>query len=312
MTLEPRAKRLLDMLAVSSAASPGRLSTEARREGFAKLMEIGSRPVAIARSEDITMEMNSVRIPIRLYDARPDETGSRSALVFFHGGGLVAGSIDTHDGICRALANSSGAIVFSVGYRLAPEAKYPAALNDSGYAVDWIADQAIRFGIDPQRIALGGESAGCLLATLTCNGYQVTRVRARAQLLLCPVIDLTGKAPSRKTFARGYLVDESTIARDIEDCLETGQHPHDLPSPLRQGVAAETPPTVIVSAECDPFRDEAAQYETLLAASGVPVRHTCYLGMVHSFYGLNGLLPQATVALDEAGRQLAAALCRQG
>lgn len=303
MTLDPRAKRLLDMLSLSGAAADH--SAAARRDGFAKLMQMGSKPAAIARLRDVDIDGPGGLLRIRLYDAEETRSGDAAALVFFHGGGLVAGSIDTHDGICRSLALSSGAIVISVDYRLAPEHRFPASLIDAAFAVDRIAAEASALGIDPARMSVGGESAGALLAALICSGHHPVKAKLKAQLLLCPVIDLAGEFASRQEFAKGYLIDAATLKRDIAHCLGEGAAASALPSPLRHGSPQLSPPTVIVSAGCDPFRDEAAHYAVLLSQAGVQVRHTCHSGMLHSFYGLPALLPQAIPALRAAGEQLA-------
>lgn len=308
MTLDPRAKRLLDMMKLSTPANSAQLTTRARREGFAKLMALGGKPVPIAFTQDIVIQDPDASITLRLYRAHDANGALQPAVIFFHGGGLVAGSIDTHDGICRRLANASGATVLSVDYRLAPEARFPASLRDAAAAVDWISANAGKLNIDSTRIAIAGESAGALLATLCCNGYQPISIVPKVQLLLCPVIDLAATFPSRLEFGEGYLIDHSTLLRDIEDCLGSGARAKDLPTPLRNGDLARSPETVIVSAECDPFRDEASHYETILQDRGIPVWHMYHPGMVHTFYGLPALLPQADVALEEAGRRLAAVL----
>ena len=302
MPLDPRAKRLLDMLAMSSPAAA--LTTQSRRDGFAKLMQMGARPQAVAHVEDIEIKGPECPLKLRLYDPVPDRAEPAPALVFLHGGGLVAGSIETHDAICRDLANALAAPVFSVGYRLAPEWRFPASLVDASFALDWVAREAAALDIDPARIAIGGESAGGMLAALIANGHLSVKSSAKALLLLCPVIDLAGDFPSRSKFATGYLIDKATLAHDIADCLGEDQPASLLPSPLRHGSAARTPPTVIVSAECDPFRDEALLYAQMLEDEAVPVRHMCHAGMVHSFYGLGALLPQARPALEQAASAL--------
>lgn len=303
MNPDPRARRLLDMLALSAPSGIARLTTAARREGFAKLMEMGARPFAIGRTHDLEMPGPDVRV--RVYEPRHGHETPAASLIFFHGGGLVAGSIETHDGICRRLAMAGGFTVFSVGYRLAPEHRFPAALDDAARAVDWIATEASRLHIDASRIAVGGESAGALLAALICNGHRPVVMKPRAQLLLCPVIDIGGEFASRRDFADGYLIDRAIIARDVQDCLGPDGHAASMPSPLRHGDPARAPATVMVSAGCDPFRDEAACYAGHLSAAGVSVWHKCHAGMVHSFYGLSAFLPQADPALAEAAEVLA-------
>lgn len=302
MPLDPRARRLLGMMSLTGGAAP-RLDITSRRQGFAKLMQMGARRIEIATVRDVSIEGLSGALPLRLYDVVPKREPGAPALVFFHGGGLVAGSLDTHDAICRHLALHFPGPVISVGYRLAPEAPWPAALDDAQAAFDAVAALEDTLNFDRQRLAVGGESAGCLLATAVSQGLRETRVRPRAQLLLCPVIDLAGDYPSRRDFGNGYLVDRATLAHDIGHCFPGGAQP---PSPLRDGDVAMSPPTVIVAAECDPFRDEAAHFAALLNARSVPVRHTCHPGMVHSFYGLAALLPQAVPALGQAAEELAA------
>jgi len=299
MVLDARAKRLLDMLSLSRSGQFGTLTIDARRAGFEGLMRMGARPAVVTEVRDL---LAGGCLPMRVY--RDTVSADPAALVFFHGGGLVAGSIETHDGICRSLAKSSGASVFSVGYRLAPENKFPAALEDAAFAVGWIAEHADDLGIDAARIAIGGDSAGALLAALICNGHQPVTADIKAQLLLCPVLDLMADLPSRRDFGSGYLIDATTIAQDIRHCLVDTQSIDALPSALIGAVQHLPPPTVIVAAEFDPFRDEASIYHSQMQAAGVPVRYSCHPGMVHSFYGLPALLRQAEPALAEAGRSL--------
>jgi acetyl esterase len=300
MVLDPRAKRLLDMLSLSRIAQSNALTIDERRSGFSQLMQMGARPPAKAEIRDIVA---NGRLHLRIY--RTTTNVRPAALVFFHGGGLVAGSIETHDGTCRALARHSEITVISVGYRLAPEHKFPASLDDARFAIDWIAGHSDDLDIDATRLAIGGDSAGALLAALICSDQQLVTAEIRAQLLLCPVIDLVGELPSRRKFATGYLIDASTVEQDIRHCLAEDVSPASLPSPLRSVMKCLPPPTIIVAAEYDPFRDEAASYSTLLQEAGVPVRYNCYAGMVHSFYGLPAFLPQADAALAEAGQILA-------
>ena len=154
-------------------------------------------------------------------------------------------------------------------------------------------------------VAIGGESAGALLASLISHGWQNVNVVPKAQLLLCPVIDLTGETPSRRAFAKGFLIEQTVVTQDIAHCLPDGMTVEDLPSPLRIPATRALPPTIIIAAQCDPFRDEALLYAEMLQSSGVPVQYNCEPGMIHSFYGLPALLPQADISLDAAGRQLA-------
>lgn len=292
MPLDPRARRLLDMLALSGAKSG---TTAERRENYRKLMAMAETPGPEVPVSNIATDGG---IPVRLY--RPE--AARAALVFFHGGGLVAGSIETHDGICRRLAAASGVAVMSVGYRLAPEHRFPASLDDAVAALDWIHANASVLGIDGDHLAIGGDSAGALLATLITSGFRRCAVPLHAQLLLCPVVDLAKTIGSRSEFAEGFLIERTTIARDIADCFSGSL---EQPSPMRNGDLASCPPTIIHAAEYDPFRDEARELARALQHNGVAVEFTEHPGMVHSFYGLPAFLPQAGPAIAKAGKQLA-------
>lgn len=292
MPLDPRARRLCDMLALSGAKA---VTTAERRDSYQKLMAMAEMPGPEMEVSDM---IAGCSVPLRLYR----EGIGRAALVFFHGGGLVAGSIETHDGMCRRLAAASGAVVISVGYRLAPEHRFPAGLDDAVAALTWIHAHASQHDIDRGRLAIGGDSAGALLATLITSGHCKCTVPLRAQLLLCPVVDLAKDDGSRIEFGDGFLIDHATIARDIADCF--GSSP-ERPSPLRSGDLAFCPPTIIHSAACDPFRDEARELATALRETGIAVEFTEHPGMVHSFHGLPAFLPQAVPALDVAGGQLA-------
>ena len=292
MPLDPRSQRLLDMLALSGT----RAQTSAeRREDYRKLMAMAEAPVPIlATSEHVT----DGGIPLRCYGPE----GATAVLVFFHGGGLVAGSVDTHDGMCRRLAAASGAKVMSVGYRLAPEAKFPASLDDAHSALVWVHENSGSLGLDRSQMAIGGDSAGALLAALIATGARKSSIPLRAQLLLCPVVNLAKANGSRAEFATGYLIDRQTNAQDIASCFERGE---ELPLPLPSPGIIAPPPTIIHAAEYDPFRDEAEELANMLRASGVPVEFTCHAGMVHSFYGLPAFFPQADTTLRQAGAQLA-------
>ncbi len=298
MPLDPRAKRLLDMLALSSSKSE---TTADRRLGFAKLMAMADKPGPQMAVETITAE----NLQLRLYRPGAD---AKAALLFFHGGGLVAGSLDTHDGMCRRLAAAAGVNVIAVEYRLAPEARFPAQLEDALQAATWLHQNAAALGLDNHRLAIGGESAGALLAILASSSASLKAIPFKAQILLCPVVDLAYNAGSRAEFAQGYLIDATTIAHDIADCLGPDATLSQMPTPLRMTDFAQLPPTIIHAAEFDPFRDEARALAEHLRKLGARTSFTSHDGMIHSFFGLTGFIPQGEKALVQIGRELAHAL----
>ena len=279
------------------------VSAATRRQGFAALMRMARTVPTIAIVEDVTVAGAEAPLPARFYAPTADVG---PGLVFFHGGGLVAGDLDTHDGLCRILAAGSGCRVVSVAYRLAPEHAFPAAADDAVAAAADVVGHAARFGIDPARVAVGGDSAGGTLATLAAAALGP---RVALQLLLCPVLDMMPGTGSRRDYGQGYLLDAAMMERDLADYAPVGHDPADARlSPLRITDLAGMPRALIHTAECDPLRDEGALYADRLAAAGVAVSHRCHAGMIHHFYGLTGLIPAARTALAAIAGDLGAAL----
>jgi acetyl esterase/lipase len=230
--------------------------------------------------------------------------------VFFHGGGMVAGNIETHDRICAALAQTTGCRLISVGYRLAPEHKFPAAIEDAIAATRWIYEQATALGIDATRLAVGGDSAGATLSAVVCqHALQNDGPTIALQCLLCPVLDFDEPSPSRQAFAENHLLDKATIDADLADYLPGDADPADLRiSPLRANDLAGLPAAIIHTAEFDPMRDEGNAYAGKLVAAGVAVEHICHDGMIHNFHAMGAILPQARLVLDLIGEQIRRAL----
>lgn len=300
MPLDPHVRRFLDMMALGGAEKPG---VGARRESLRALSRLAAdAPVDVA-AKDLAMEGPGGQIALRLY--RP-ERSTGGGLVFFHGGGLVTGDLDTHDGICRQLAAASRCRVVAVDYRLAPEHPFPAALEDALAATTWVVEHAMSLGIDPGRLAVGGESAGAGLAALVCQRLPASGPRIAAQLLLCPVLDVFGTSASRREYASGYFLDEATVQQDIALC---GMLPaqEDL-SPLSASDLAGLPPALIHTAEFDIMRDDGAAYAERLRRAGVAASYVCHAGMIHFFYGLGRLVPRSRPILEAIGADLAHSL----
>jgi len=309
MSLDPRVTRFLGLLAASNPTSIKGANVAARRAGLAELMKFGGPTPPIERVEDTTIPGPAGAIPIRVYTplAREELPG----LVYFHGGGMVAGSIDTHDGIARALANAAECRVISVGYRLAPEDRFPAALDDAMAAVQHLRAHAREFGIGV-RLGIAGDSAGATLAAATCQAMTRRGDPPLAlQLLLCPILDYSRSSASRLEFASGYLVDQATLDHDLFCYLSANTDAADPRiSPLRAEDLQGLPPTLIHTAECDPLRDEAASYAERVRTTGTPTTYVCHAGMIHLFYGLAGVIPYARIAMATIGAEVRAALAR--
>lgn len=309
MPLDPRARRLLDMLAAGGAAGIEQEDVPARRRRFASLMGLRRGPVPASTVENHGLAGPGGPLRVRCYTPPELLDKELPGLVFFHGGGLVAGSLDTHDALCRHLCGAGRCRVVSVDYRLAPEHRFPAAVEDAAAAVRLVAAAAGALGLDPERLAVGGDSAGGTLATIAATAAgEEPRVRLRFQLLLYPVLDAMAATPSRQAFRQGYMLDQAAMDRDLADYLPPGTEARDpRVSPLRAGPLAGLPPTLIHAAEYDPVRDEAEDYAGRLRRAGIPVRHTCHAGMIHHFFGLDGTIPYAAEALAMVGAEMRAA-----
>jgi acetyl esterase/lipase len=309
--LDPRVKRFLDALAAGNPPNALDTTVEERRRGLAELMKLGGPERAVGRIEDRTLPgPGGQRLGVRIYtplDATPDRL---PGLIYFHGGGLVAGSVATHDSIGRALANSGACRVVSVDYRLAPEHPFPAALDDALAAVSYIGANAGEFGIDGMRLGICGDSAGGTLAAATAQAVaRIGAPRLALQLLICPILDYSRSTDSRRDLASGYLVDQATLDHDLLHYAPPGTDPaNPRISPLRAADVAGLPRTLVHTAEFDPLRDEGRDYVERLARAHAEVSYTCHPGMIHLFYGLGAVIPYARTAFEQIGGEIRAAL----
>lgn len=308
MPLDPRVKRFLDLLAAGNPPDARLATVEERRSGLSALMQFGGPPAAVAQIEDRAVPSPDGALRVRLYS--PSTAGRLPGLIYFHGGGLIAGSIDTHDRIARNLANCGGVRVISVDYRLAPEHRFPAALSDAASAVRYIRNHAEEFAVEPSRLGICGDSAGATLAVATCQDAAHDReAPLKLQLLLCPILDYSRITDSKREFSSGYLVDQATLDHDLMYYLPDGiDASNPRVSPLLAANSAGMPPTRIHTAEFDPLRDEGRNYFDSLTQAGNEVSYTCHPGMIHLFYGLGGVIPYARAAFEQIGGEIRAAL----
>jgi len=309
--LDPRVKRFLDALAAGKPPNALETTVEERRRGLAELMKLAGPETAVGRVEDRTLPgAGGQALGVRIYtplDARPTLL---PGLIYFHGGGLVAGTVATHDSIGRALANSGACRVVSVDYRLAPEHPFPAALDDALAAVTHIGAHAAEFGIDGMRLGICGDSAGGTLAAATAQAVaRIGSPRLALQVLICPILDYSRSTDSKRDFASGYLVDQATLDHDLLHYAPPGTDPaNPRISPLRADDVAGLPRALIHTAEFDPLRDEGRDYFERLARAQGEVSYTCHPGMIHLFYGLAAVIPYARTAFEQIGGEIRAAL----
>jgi acetyl esterase/lipase len=294
------------MVAASAAAEPTAI-LEARRAAFAKLMALsGSGPADVAvEDREVAWRKEDGHTPVRLYVPAEGTGIATPGLVFIHGGGLVAGSLDTHDALCRSLAAAAGCRVIAVDYRLAPEHKFPAGWVDCCATVRAVIENSAAFGIAAGRVAIAGDSAGGALAAVTCHNLLETGIRPVFQLLLCPITDFTAQTQSRQLYRQGYMIDADMMAADLAHYLPPDISPADpRVSPLHAADLRGLCSTYIHTAEADPLHDEGKAYAQKLQQAGVEVHYSCHPGMIHLFYGMAGIVPYARTALAQIGSQI--------
>jgi acetyl esterase len=306
MPLDRQVQLLLEQ-AARVGGTPMHLQTpaEARATMLAQSAALG-RPEQVAKVENRSLPGPDADLPVRIYT--PAGNGPFAGLVFFHGGGWVIGGIDTHDNLCRSIANAAGCVVVSVEYRLAPEHKFPAAVDDAYAATCWTVEQADRLGIDRHRIAVGGDSAGGNLAAVVALMARDRKNPSLAlQVLLYPITDRDLSTPSYLKYADGYLLTRDGMAWFWNHYLPAGVSP-DQPyvSPLRAGDLRGLAPALVITAECDPLCDEGNAYARRLEEAGVQVTLSCYPGMIHGFVRRNRLLDHGQRGLEEMAAALRA------
>jgi acetyl esterase len=288
------------------------LSPREARQLFRETRPAGTpAPPAIGLAKDLTADGPLGSIPLRLYrPAGVAATAALPALVYFHGGGWVIGDLDTHDVLCRQLTAEAGISVISVDYRLAPEHKFPAAVDDAWAATRWVAVHAAELAVDAGRIAVGGDSAGGNLAAVVAllardHGGPALRLQA----LLYPVTDVNVDTPSYQAFADGFLLTRQSMQWFLGHYLSSEADGTDWRvSPLRAASLSGVAPALVVTAGFDPLRDEGEAYAARLRAAGVAVDAVCFGGMVHGFLPMGKLIDTGNRAVSLVAGSLRHAL----
>ena len=307
MSLNRETQILFEQIAKWDLPSISELEPTQARELSAMFKHLSHDSEAIAKVENYTIAGPVVEIPLRIYT--PEAIAPFPLLVYFHGGGWVIGDLETVDSICRTLANQANCVVVSVDYRLAPEHKFPAALEDAYAATKWVAQNASDLNGDKTRIAVAGDSAGGNLAAAVAL---MARDRGEPplvyQLLIYPATQYNANTESYRQNGEDYLLttDDMTwfwnhyLAREAD-----GNNSY--ASPLLESNLSNLPPTLILTAEFDPLRDEAEAYAVRLQDAGVSVKSSRYDGTIHGFVNMAKMLSQGQEALAEAGAELASA-----
>jgi acetyl esterase len=299
MPIDPQIQALLDK--GTGVPATHTLPVDVARAQYEARIALMAPPAEIAGVREQTIEGPDGPLRIRVYT--PYRTGPFPLLVFFHGSGFVLCSLDTHDGMSRNLCAGAGCVVVSVDYRLAPEHKFPAGIDDCLHATRWAAAHAAELGADPMHIAIAGDSAGANMAAVTA-----LRVRDEGgptlcgQLLLYPVTDYhTPGTPSYEENAEGYGLTRDTMRWFWAHYLnDESQSAHPNASLLRAPDLSGLPPALVITAEYDPLRDEGEFYAEKLRAAGVPTALTRYHGVNHGFMFWVGVVDKAGAAMTEA------------
>jgi acetyl esterase len=271
-------------------------------------MRLPAPEIPLAAIEDRTLPGPAGEIPVRVY--RPSTEETLPALVFFHGGGWVIGSLESHDPTCRELAQRTGCAVVAVDYRLAPEHRHPAAADDCYAALCGVASRAGELGVDAERLAVGGDSAGGNLAAVTALlARERSGPRLAFQLLVYPVTDADFTRASYEENAEGYLLTRAAMQWFWDHYApDPGTRAAPTAAPLRAPDLRGLPPALVQTAEFDPLRDEGEAYAARLREAGVPVTVSRYDGMIHGFFAMTALVDGARRAMDEAAAALRGAL----
>ncbi len=306
MSLDVHVRNILDQMAALKLPKLWEIGPQAARAAMrASIFRGGDTP--IGKSEDRKIPGPAHDIGLRVYTPVGAAEATLPGLVFFHGGGFVIGDLDTHDDLCRCLANGSGCRVVAVDYRLAPEHPFPAAVEDCFAATQYVCEHAADFGIDARRLAVGGDSAGGNLAAVMAQLAKANGPAIAFQLLIYPVTQLGAPVdtPSMRDNAKGYFLEKDGMDWFTQLYAPDAKHRSDPRlSPMLCGDLAGQPPAYVITAGFDPLRDEGKDYADRLDAAGVPVTYVNYPGMVHGFFSMRSLIPKAREAVSATAAAL--------
>jgi acetyl esterase len=305
MPLDPQIETILGLARQANLPEVWQLTPDQGREQYLARVNKLKFSEPIFHSVDRRIRGPASDVAVRIYTPRELKTGDRlPILMWFHGGGFVIGSLDTHDSVCRMLANQADCVVVAVDYRLAPESKFPAAVEDCEAALKWVALHAVEFGGDPACIAVGGDSAGANLATvISILARNAAHPKVVFQLLVYPCVAPEPETASHHKFKEGYILSRNSITWFYRQYLRSGKEVNDFRfAPLMLDDLSGLPPALIIVAGYDPLRDEGVEYARKLIEAGNRVRLSNYEGMVHGFYLMGGAVDAARRAVAESAQ----------
>ena len=304
MPLDPQAQAHLDRMRDLGVPGIGELPAEEARSTQDEAAAQVFGPVPDVAWEDRELPGPSGPVPVRVY--RPGDEPA-PVFLYFHGGGWVLGGLNTHHGVCATLAQQAGCVVCSVDYRMAPEHRFPAAVDDAWAATTWAAEHMDDLGGKPDALAVGGDSAGGNLAAVCALKARDIGLPLALQLLVYPVTDADLDTSTYREFADGYYLTAYSMQWFWDHYLPEGDRFQPDASPLRADDVSGTAPALVITAEFDPLRDEGEAYARRLEEAGVPVTLSRYDGMIHGFYRMPAVIDRANDALAESSAALRAA-----
>jgi acetyl esterase len=305
---DPDLARLLELGRQAGKPPLEALSPEQARKAYALTWDILQPPAQeVASVRDVQIQTEQALLGLRIYrGVGTDEHDTLPCAVYLHGGGWVIGNLDSHDRLCRQLANQAGICVVSVDYRLAPEHPYPAAIDDSAAAWRWVHSHCEHLRIDASRIGVAGDSAGGNLAAALCLVQrEAGEPLPGFQLLIYPATDMRAVAPSHTTNGQGYMLTSDSIAWYRGNYIaDAAQWTDWRASPLLAASHAGLPPALVLTAGFDPLRDEGLQYANALSAAGVPTQYVCFERQIHGFITMGRVIEEAHTAVALCGAAL--------
>ncbi len=309
MTINPDAAKVVELIIASGRPPYPTIGHMAAREIFvASRAILQPDPSPVGEVRDLAADGPGGKIPLRLYRGQGTDTSRpQPALIYYHGGGWVLGNLESHDGVCRDIANAAKCTVISVDYRLAPEAKFPAAADDSIAAAQWIHDNAADLGVDRNHLAVGGDSAGGnLSAVVALHARDNGGPKLKLQVLIYPSADMSSVYASYEEFAEQLPLTRVTMDWFVDLYLsDREQDAKDWrASPLHAKSLAGLPPAYVITAGMDPLRDEGEAFAAKLKAAGVPVAMKRFDGQVHGFLTMGRIIRDSKVAIGEIAGEL--------
>jgi len=304
--LDPQAQALLQLMKDRGVAPVHTLTpTQARQYARDRRTYTQPPPPQLADVREHTITHGAVSFAARSYHPEKNPSHALPALLYLHGGGWTIGDLDTHDVLCRSLCEQAHGVVISLDYRMGPEHKFPAAYEDTIAGYDWCIQHAKQLGIDPHRIAVGGDSAGGNLTAAACLGLKGSAIEPCFQLLIYPAVTMRPDTPSYHANGQGYMLTQDSITYFTNNYLAKDADKDDWrASPIFASDHTHLPPAFVLTAGYDPLKDEGYMYADVLSKAQVATQYVCFERQIHGFITMGGILQEANTAVSLCAQTL--------